>query len=203
MIDLADQLGGIDIYLLDQILRGRIHAGQRILDVGCGNGRNLTWLLRQGFDVSAVDTDVDCVAHVRSLVAELAPHLDGERVHVAGVKEMPFADDAFDVVVANAVLHFARDPDHFEEMLGEVFRVLAPGGILFTRLASSIGFEEALQPLGNGRYHMPDDTDRYTVDLETLLGWTERVGGALLDPIKTTNVQGLRCITTWVLRTGS
>ncbi len=203
MTDLAEQLGGIDIYLLDQVLRGRIHEGQRILDVGCGNGRNLTYFLRQGFDVSAIDTDARSVAHVRALVAELAPRLEGDRVHVARVEDMPFADGAFDVVVANAVLHFARDPENFAEMLGEVRRVLAPGGILFARLASRIGIEDALEPIGNGRCHLPDGTDRYVVDLDQLLAWTERLGGALLDPIKTTNVQGLRCITTWVLRIAS
>ena len=203
MNDLATQLGGIDIYLLDQALRGRIHAGQRILDAGCGNGRNLTWFLRQGYDVSAIDADAQCVAEVRSLVSELAPHLEGDRVRVGTVADLPFPDDAFDVVVAIAVDHFAKDPGQFETMLAELFRVLAPGGVFFARLASSIGLENAMQPLGNGRYRMPDGTDRYLVDLDTLLGWTERVGGTLLDPIMSSNVQGLRRMTTWVLRTAS
>ena len=200
MPTLAEQFGQIDVYLFDQLLRGRITEQDRILDAGCGGGRNLVYLLRHGFDVQAVDKSEDAVAAVRDLVVDLAPQLEGERARVASIDALPFESGAFDVVVAIAVLHFARDDEHFDAMLSELLRVLAPGGLLFARLASDIGFEQAVQPLGEGRYHLPDGTDRYLVNEARLLDWTERCGGTLLDPIKTTNVQGLRCMTTWILR---
>lgn len=71
---------------------------------------------------------------------------------------------------------------------------------LFTRLATSIGLEDRIVPIGSGRYRLPDGTDRYLVDEATLLSTTERLGGRLADPIKTTNVQGQRCMTTWCVR---
>lgn len=193
---LREQFGSIDIYLFDQLLRGRILPEHRILDAGCGEGRNLVYLAGHGFDVHAIDADPVSLEKARAGVPTLAP----ERLQVASVEALPFEVGAFDVVVANAVLHFARDDAHFNAMVGELVRVLVPGGLLFTRLASDIGIETAVEPLGAGRYRLPDGSDRYLVNEARLLEWTERCGGRLLDPIKTTNVQGLRCMTTWVLR---
>ena len=45
---LQDQFGNIDIYVFDQLLRGRIAPGMRVFDAGCGGGRNLVYLLRNG-----------------------------------------------------------------------------------------------------------------------------------------------------------
>ena len=98
------------------------------------------------------------------------------------------------------MLHFAADAAHFESMVGELLRVLAPGGMLFARLASDIGIEDKVKPLGGGRFRLPDGSARFLVDEERLLALTRQARAALLDPLKTTNVQSLRCMTTWVLR---
>jgi SAM-dependent methyltransferase len=55
--DLQREFGAIDIYLFDQLLRGRIAPGLRVLDAGCGSGRNLVYLLRSGYEVFAADPD--------------------------------------------------------------------------------------------------------------------------------------------------
>ena len=54
-INLQAWFGGIDIYLFDQLLKGRFVPGMRILDAGCGSGRNLVYFLRSGYEVFAVD----------------------------------------------------------------------------------------------------------------------------------------------------
>jgi tellurite methyltransferase len=72
--------------------------------------------------------------------------------------------------------------------------------LFFCRLASSIGMETRMAPLGNGRFRLPDGSDRYLVDEPMLLERTRRLGGALVDPLKTTVVQNERCMTTWVVR---
>jgi tellurite methyltransferase len=200
MTSLPEQFGAIDIYLFDQLLRGRIARTDRILDAGCGHGRNLHYLLREGYDVQAVDMNPRSIAHVERLFAQLAPQLPGTRVRQAGLEELPYEAGSFDFVFSNAVLHFARDDAHFEAMVQELFRVLAPGGTFFARLASDIGIETRVRPLGDGRYDLPDDSERYLVNEARLLALTEEMGGTLLDPLKTTNVQGLRCMTTWVVR---
>ncbi len=200
MTTLGDEFGQIDIYLFDQLLRQRIQPGMRVLDAGSGHGRNLVYLLRHGFDVSAVDRSPGATAKVAALAAQLAPSLPSTQFRTEALESLSFPDTSFDLVVCSAVLHFADDAAHFEAMVGELWRVLAPGGLLFARLASSIGIETRVVSLGGGRYHLPDGSDRYLVDEAQLLTLTERVGGTLADPIKTTNVQGQRCMTTWVVR---
>lgn len=201
--DLGALFGGIDIYLFDQLLRGRISPGMRILDAGCGRGRNLVYFLREGYEVFALDPDPAAIEAVRALSARLAPSLEGSRFRNEAVDASSFADACADVVVSNAVLHFARNDARFLSMLRGSWRLLAPGGLFFCRLASSVGIEGRVRPLGDGRFALPDGSDRYLVDEARLLSLTAELGGTLLDPIKTTVVQGLRAMTTWVARKGT
>ena len=197
--DLQAQFGEIDIYVFDQLLRGRIAPGMRVFDAGCGGGRNLVYLLRQGYDVCGNDSNPAAVAQVRALAAELAPGCAAD-FRVEAIEQTSFPAASADAVLASAVLHFARDDAHFAAMLQAIWQVLKPGGVFFARLASTIGMENQVQPLGQGRYRLPDGSDRYLVDAATLLAWTDRLGGELLDPIKTTVVHEQRAMTTWVAR---
>src|SRR3954469_14520010 len=196
---LREQFGDIDIYLFDQILRERIHPGMSILDAGCGGGRNLVYFLHSGYDVHDVDASREAIAAVRSLAGRWSPGPATENFREETVEAMSFADRSFDAVISSAVLHFARDEAQFHAMLREMWRVLRSGGFFFARLASSIGIETRIRPLGNRRYRLPDGSDRFLVDEEMLLALTAELGGTLADPIKTTNVQNLRCMTTWCL----
>jgi len=198
--DLDTLFGGIDIYLFDQLLRRRLVPSMRTLDAGCGGGRNLVYLLRAGFDVCATDAEPRAVEAVRRLAASLAPSLPPTNFRVEPVERSTFADADFDAVVSSAVLHFARDETHFTAMVGEMWRVLRPGGIFFCRLASNIGMESQVQRVDGQRFLLPDGSERYLVDAATLLALTDRLGGRLIDPIKTTVVHEQRCMTTWVTR---
>jgi tellurite methyltransferase len=198
-VGLQDQFGPIDIYLFDQLLRGRIEPPMRVLDAGCGSGRNLVYFLRSGFDVFATDADASSIGAVRRLAASLAPALPETNFRVEPVERMSFDAGFADVVVSSAVLHFARNHDHFAEMVHEMWRVLKPGGMMFCRLASTIGMESRMKPLPDGHYLLPDGSRRYLADEEMLMRFTHVVGGKLLDPLKTTVVQDQRCMTTWVL----
>lgn len=199
---LATQFGNIDIYLFDQLLRGRIVPGMSVLDCGCGSGRNLVYLLRNGFDVYGVDQEPRAIQSIRELAAELAPHLPAQNFRVEPVEQVSFADASADVVLSSAVLHFARDEQHFHGMVREMWRVLRPGGLLFCRLASTIGMEGKFQVMEGRVHRLLDGSVRFLVDAEMLTGLTTELGGTLVDPLKTTVVQGMRCMTTWVLRKG-
>lgn len=198
---LRDEFGDIDIYLFDQLLRGRIAPGMRVFDAGCGAGRNLVYLLRAGYDVCGNDANPSAIAEVRALAAASAPGREHD-FRVEAIELTSFPDCHADVVIASAVLHFARDRDHFDAMVRQLGRVLRPGGLFFARLASSIGIAEIITPLGNGRFRLPDGSDRFLVDVADINNWTRRLGGTLIDPIKTTVVHQQRSMTTWVARVG-
>jgi tellurite methyltransferase len=193
MTDLPHEFGQIDIYLFDQLLRGRIAPGMRIFDAGCGYGRNLVYLLREGYEVFGVDQDPRAVEAVRQLSAS-------DNFRVEPVESMSFPDAFADVVLSSAVLHFARDDQQFDAMLRGSCRVLKPGGLFFCRLASSIGIENQLKQIAGRRFLLPDGSQRYLVDEALLMALTKDLGGQLMDPLKTTVVQNQRSMTTWVVR---
>lgn len=197
-MDLQEQFGQIDIYVFDQILRGNIAAGMTVLDAGCGYGRNLVYLLREGVKVLALDADPDAVQHVRALAASLGAAVTNDSFQVGMIEAMPFADAAADVVICNSVLHFARDEQHFLKMVEELWRVLRPGGLLFCRLGSRIGME--FERVRGHIYRIGDGSEWFLVDEAALLKMTAEMGGVLVDPLKTTVVQDYRCMTTWVVR---
>lgn len=193
---LQDQFGSIDIYLFDQLLKGNISPEMKILDAGCGFGRNLVYFLREGYDVFAADQSAECVEHVRGM----ANVLPATNFRVETVERMSFGDACADVVISNTVLHLAADDAQFEAMLQGTWRVLKPGGLFFCRLASTIGMEEEFVSLGGRRYRSPDGAERYLVDAAMLHKLTERLGGVMVEEIKTTVVEGKRAMTTWVVK---
>jgi tellurite methyltransferase len=200
MPDLREQFGQIDIYLFDQVLRGRIPPGAQILDAGCGGGRNLVYFLREGYGVSGADENPQAIQAVRQLAAQLAPKLPAANFRLEAVERMSFPDGFADVVISSAVFHFARDDNHFQSMLRDTWRTLKPGGLFFCRLASSIGMERQIEHLEGRLFLLPDGSKRYLVDELLLASLTEDLGGTLADPLKTTIVQNQRCMTTWVVR---
>lgn len=199
--ELRAAFGEMDIYLFDQLLRGRFDRRPRVLDAGCGAGRNLPYFLKHGFDVWAVDADEGAIRSLRDLVASLNLAMPPGSIRCGRLDALPWEDGSRDAVVCSAVLHFARDEADFAAMLREMWRVLAPGGLFFARLATSIGLERHL-PATTGPVRLPDGSERFVVDERTLLAWTSTLGGTLVDPLKTTNVQNMRAMTTWVVEKG-
>ena len=191
--------GNIDIYLFDQLLKGTYQRCKKVLDIGCGSGRNLHYFLRNGYNVFGIDQSPEAIAAVCSLSNTLSSDNAPENFIVAAAEALPFEGESFDLVISSAVLHFAKDEQHFDGMVNEAFRVLKPKGYFFARLASDIGIEKTVKSIGNGRYLLPDGSVRFLVNEEMLLSYTDKFG-RLHEPIKTTNVQNLRCMTTWCMQ---
>jgi SAM-dependent methyltransferase len=200
MAELESIFGSIDIYLFDQLLKGRIPKGARVLDAGCGSGRNLRYLLQEGYEVFGADVDADAIEAVRGQAIELAPRLPGSNFRLEPLEAMTFEDASVDFVISSAVLHFARDDEQFHAMLHGSWRPLRPGGIFFCRLASTIGIENQARRIEGRRFRLPDGSTRYLVDEAILAEAGARLGGELVDPLKTTIVQNQRAMTTWVMR---
>lgn len=197
---IQETFGDIDIYLFDQLLKGTYNECETVLDAGCGTGRNLQYFLKSGAHVYGVDRDPEAITQLK-IAASAFPYINPEEnFSIAPVEQLPFENESFDLVISSAVLHFAMNQEHFEAMLTSMWRVLKPGGYFFCRLASEIGIESLVRFIGNGRYMLPDGSERFLVNQEMLVRLTKNLGGQLHEPIKTTNVQNSRAMTTWCVR---
>jgi len=186
-------LQNMDIYLLDQVLKGRITLDMQILDAGCGNGRNSAYLLRQKHYLIGIDSDAE---KIRTL-QEIFPKDD---FFVSNIKKMPFKKEQFDFIICNAVLHFAENTTDFFEMMRELFRVLKPNGTLFIRMTSDIGIENNVTEIKEGVYKIPDGSTRFLLTKKLLKSLSETFLFDFTEPLKTVNVNYLRCMTTLVIK---
>lgn len=198
--NLEQEFGSIDIYLFDQLLKGRLQPGMSILDAGCGSGRNLVYFLRNGFKVYGVDSSPEAISQIRLLANQIATAPSVDMFHVEAIEQMSFADASFDVVLSSAVLHFALNEEHWHAIVNEMWRVLKPGGIFFARLSSTVGLQDQLQPLGGRRYRLPRGHDWFLVDYDMLNDKTIELGGEWLEPFKTVVVHNSRSMSNWCLR---
>ena len=193
--DLKNILGNLDIYLLDQILKGRYLKEDKILDAGCGSGRNMYWFYHNQFNIWAMDNDLTNIESVK----EIYPGCSDQFI-VSELDEMPYTNGEFNHIICNAVLHFARNEKHFIGMMAEILRVLKVHGSIFIRMASNIGIEELVVSEGNGIFSIPDGTQRFLLTRELLDSFMAKFNLTFLEPVKTTNVHDVRCMTTLVLK---
>jgi SAM-dependent methyltransferase len=96
---------------------------ESVLDLGCGDGQLTERLIATGASVTGVDLSPEMLAAARSR---------GIDAHEGSAESLPFADRSFDAVFSNAVLHWVRNQD---TMMGEVRRVLKPGGRFVAEMA--------------------------------------------------------------------
>ena len=192
-------LGNIDIYLLDQILKGRFTKEMKILDAGCGEGRNAVYFINQGYPIFGIDPNEVAIQYCRYQAKSLNPDFDIYRFQVGRLEDIPFHFGAFDAVICSAVLHFASGVDHFWQMMTEILRVLKPGGIFWFRMTTGFGgiWEES-QDLGSGKYLLPDGSERFLLNQE-ILEKLEQLGLRFLENPKSVLVHGQRAMGVFVM----
>ena len=192
---LKQQIQHVDIYLLDQILKGRYLETETILDAGCGTGRNIKWFCNNKYDVYGIDANKKHIEKIKELYSELASNFS-EGLLTA----LPYEDEKFNHVICCAVLHFAEDEAQFYEMFSELTRVLKSNGTLFIRVASNFGIEDKIIEKSKGVYLLPDRSHRFLLTESILQNILTHYNLELLEPIKTVNVQDIRCMTTLMFR---
>ncbi len=192
---LKAQIDKVDIYLLDQILKERYHIDEKILDVGCGNGRNLKWFYNNNYSVFGIDSDVEKIEEIKKCYPN-----QHENFNVSKAENLPFENESFHHIICNAVLHFAKSDAHFFEMFSELIRVLKPKGSFFIRMTSNFGIEDKVIPINNSVYKLPDGTERFLLTESILNMIKTNFNIKFLEPIKTVNVDNKRCMTTLMLQ---
>lgn len=194
MNSIEEVIGSTDIYLVDQIMKGRYKTNDIVLDAGCGYGRNLHWFLRNNIIIYGVDQDANAIYDLRRRNPAIA-----ERFRHSTVENTPLENDQFDHIISSAVLHFAKDTAHFYQMFGEMVRVLKPSGSLFIRMTSDIGIEDKVRPVGDGVFDLPDGSRRWLLTRAVLADIMQKNKLSFLEPLKTVNVNDVRCMSTVVL----
>lgn len=188
-----EELQGVDIYLIDQILKGRIKPEDRILDAGCGKGRNLRPFIEENYSFVGIDPEMDRIQYL----SEKYPQHSRQFIE-SSIEDFE-DDDGFNVILCNAVLHFAENDSHFEQLFSKLICLLKPDGILFIRMTSNIGLDPTLFP-DTGVYQLPDNTSRYLITRERITELLKEYNLELLDPVKSTVVEHLRSMTTAVFQ---
>ena len=192
---IQELVGNTDIYLLDQIMKERFHTGEKILDAGCGSGRNLIWFIKNNLDIYGIDKDESAINYLKAVF----PHFKNDRFQTAEIAALPFEDNFFDHIISSAVLHFAKSYSEFNDMIKEMVRVLKPSGSLFIRMTSDIGIENKVMPIENGVYHIPDGSTRFLLTPTLLHSIMQENNLSFIEPLKTVNVDNVRCMSTLVL----
>lgn len=194
-------LGNIDIYLLDQILKGRFTKEMKILDAGCGEGRNIIYFLHEGYQIFGVDYNPIAIQMARIYAQTIQKDYDVYRFQTSMVDDMPFHKGAFDAVISSAVLHFAKDEGHFLRMVAEMMKVLKPEGVFFLRMCTGFaGILELGESLGNGLWALPDGSTRFILTEELLSTIMEKHGLIHYEEPKTVLVHGKRTMGTFVFQ---
>ncbi len=187
-----EALRGMDIYFLDQLMKGNVRSSDRILDAGCGSGRNSHYLLNHGFDVTGIDPQWAAIEGLRALF----PDRSGQFIQTTIADFTP--ENPFDFIICNAVLHFSADHAAFDADFNKLVSFLAENGRLFIRMTSTIGLD--LPTSSNGVYLLPDGSTRYLITRERITKLCAEHDLQLIEPVKTVKVEELRTMTTIVFQ---
>lgn len=191
-METIEALRGMDIYLMDQLFKGKITKEARILDAGCGAGRNMRFFLGNDFDITGFDPESKVLFRLKEQFPTKADQFSVSTIE--GYQD----EDGFDYIICNAVLHFAKDHNHFDRMIAALVGLLRADGILFIRMTSAIGIN--LENSETGVHVLPDGSTRYCVtrrQIDLILG---KYGVKLDSAVKTVKVEGLRSMTMMVFR---
>ncbi len=193
--NLKEAIDGIDIYIIDQILKGSFKTGGKVLDAGCGNGRNLKWFYNADFEIHGTDIATEKIDNCK----ELYPSQELNFV-ISSVEKMPYKANFFDYTICNAVLHFAENSSHFHQMFSELVRILKPNGLLFIRMVSNFGIETQIELIKDGVYKLPDNSTRFLLTNKILTEIPLKYNVTLIETVKTTLVHNKRSMTTLIFK---
>lgn len=139
--------------VLDELRAGSLRAapGARVLDLGCGSGKNAVLLEESGFEVYGIDVSPTAVARCRTLVSH------PERFVATSATRLPWPGGTFHRVLDLGCLH-CMPADERPAAVAEIARVLAPGGVLLSRIFKPRAAEWlAAQPFRTDAFGMPPE----------------------------------------------
>jgi len=155
---LNSALGNADLILIDQILKNRFHKQMKILDAGCGEGRNMVYFIKNDFRIYGIDANVDAIRLAKLYCRSLNNTFEVENIQNFAIEQNPFPDHFFDAIICLNVLHSAKNQNDFFLWFEQLFRMLHSRGFLLLSLQSQIGVSQNHQQDDpNGRNNMGNE----------------------------------------------
>lgn len=187
------ELGNVDVYVIDQLLKGAIHDKLRLLDAGCGSGRIFSYFANNNFDITGIDPNEE---HFRNLQSQFPNN--NHQLFRSSIEDF-LPQQSFDYIICNAVLHFAHNHEHFDQMFEKLISFLETNGTLFIRMTTDHGLQN-LPHNETGVYELPDGSTRYLISRKRISELCDRHDISLMEPFKTVLVENWRSMATIVLK---
>ena len=196
--NLNRELGNADLILIDQILKNRFDRQMRILDAGCGEGRNMVFFVKNQYQIYGIDKNEEAVKMARVLCRSLNKEYDTSNIQQFPIENNPFPDGFFDAVICINVLHNVSDRAEFLSLFSDLIRLLDSGGILFLSMESRIGISGRYVEQENASLVDPSGYFYFSEDLRREIFsqsiWTE------IEPVKTILIDDTKSCTYLLLK---
>jgi ubiquinone/menaquinone biosynthesis C-methylase UbiE len=132
-----------------------LYKGKKILDISCGDGRNLHLLLNLGFDVYATEISKETVDMLAKRYPEVKFSIGFNHKH-------QFADNFFDYALACGAFYYLQHETHFSDNLKELNRILKPEAIFFANMVTKETYVLSnATPLEHGEYLIVNDPHNF------------------------------------------
>ena len=189
---LNSELGNIDLFLLDQLLKGRVSENDRILDAGCGEGRNLLYFLRNNYKVHAVDPNPSAIKMVQMHARTLGSTIPATNFLCTTIEESPYEAGYFDVVFCFSLLHHSTSAADFHNKVRSLLGMLKDKGTLLLKMEALKGVEDGVVQLESGLFNLPDGSSRYLMTNSDIKWITAECGMKQLEPVKIEMIENQR-----------
>lgn len=179
--DINNYFGDLDLFLLDQLLKGNIRSG-KVLELGFGDGRNLLHFLQAGYEVHGVDLDPSSIALMKAFAKNLKQGCPENFIKTSAT-DLPYDDAFFDTVICCRLFHFLSDQDK-KIAWHQIHRVLRPNGICYFTANSTINFEHSIVGHEEGQHSFPDGTQGYMLNQKHLSAFLTDSGFKQIEPTR-------------------
>ncbi|MCE9628722.1 MAG: class I SAM-dependent methyltransferase [Candidatus Vogelbacteria bacterium] len=145
---------------------------KKVLDLGCGAGRNTEMIWSLGFNVYGVDLHEDMVSTTMTRMKTLAPEINWSlRIVQTDMTSLPYMDGSFDVVLSNGVYHNVSSVEDLEIAIQESARVLSNNGFLCINIFTSkyIDHNTLEKESSNHLYTTKEGLDMILISSEELI----------------------------------
>lgn len=142
----------MDLYLMDAILKGHLPEKGSVLDLGCGEGRNGIFFIKNNYQYHGIDQDA---SKIRLLEYLCKPIATVKVKFTVGSMQNAEYHGTYNLIIASRILHFAQNYQDFRSIWAKINFSLKPGGVLYLAMDSAI-IPDLVQKQDDGKHEFHD-----------------------------------------------